>query len=344
MNGLDLFSGKGGFAKAVERLGIRPVAYCEKDQFARAVLLSRQISGDLPLGPIWDDVSTLQGAVHLLPFLQIGAITGGFPCQDISLAGARAGLGGKRSGLFFQIVRLTKELSPIVVCLENVWPGVRKFVPAIRAEFEALGFQCRDGHLAASDVGAPHKRDRWFFIATHTDRLKKWLKSQRELGSEGPTFARYHGEARSLADSAGIGERESPAQTVAVAASRQARDESVNGGSPLSDARGIGRNTLWTEPERRIEVCRRAGILPDGDGVERALFQRIVKGERHAGYDDWWASEPEVGRVVDGFADRLARALHVCELHTLGNGLVPRQGAEAFQRLAGIHGGAPDLT
>src|SRR5438309_5214628 len=107
MYGLDLFSGIGGITKALEGY-VTPVAYCENDRDAQAVLLSRMATGDLPLAPIWDDVATLRSTY--IPSVDI--IYGGFPCQDISVAGRGKGLAGKRSGLFFEIVRLCGEIRP----------------------------------------------------------------------------------------------------------------------------------------------------------------------------------------------------------------------------------------
>ena len=104
MNGLDLFSGIGGIGLALEQW-VRTVAYCERERYAQAVLLSRMQSGEIDTAPIWDDVSTLKG--HMLPRIDI--IFGGFPCQDLSVAGFGKGLDGEHSGLFYEIVRLTKE-------------------------------------------------------------------------------------------------------------------------------------------------------------------------------------------------------------------------------------------
>src|SRR5690606_10421534 len=115
LRGLDLFSGIGGLTLALAPW-VRPVAYCENDRYATAVLLSRMRTGDLPCAPIWDDVRTLRG--DMLPSVDI--IYGGFPCQDISCAGRGAGLAGGRSGLFFEIARLARELRPRFVFLENV--------------------------------------------------------------------------------------------------------------------------------------------------------------------------------------------------------------------------------
>lgn len=159
MNGLDLFSGIGGLTLALSPW-VRPIAYCEIEPYARAVLLSRMEAGDLPSAPIWDDVRTLRG--DDLPVVDI--IYGGFPCQDVSLAGARAGLDGERTGLFREAVRLVRECKPKFVFLENV-PGIRRFVHTVRGELEALGYDCRDGFLSAGEVGANHIRNRWWILA-----------------------------------------------------------------------------------------------------------------------------------------------------------------------------------
>lgn len=102
--GLDLFSGIGGISLAL-RDRVIPAAYCEIDPYARSVLLSRMHEGKLFKAPIWDDIKTLRG--EMLPRIDI--VYGGFPCQDISVAGLGAGLEGERSGLFFELVRLVKE-------------------------------------------------------------------------------------------------------------------------------------------------------------------------------------------------------------------------------------------
>lgn len=160
MNGLDLFSGIGGIGIALEPW-VRTVAYCERDRYAQGVLLSRMQSGDIDAAPIWDDVTTLRG--DMLP--RIDFIGGGFPCQDLSVAGLGKGLAGERSGLFFEIVRLVKECKPRFVFLENV-PAIRtRGLSTVLAELTALGYDCRWTTISAASTGAPHKRDRWFLLA-----------------------------------------------------------------------------------------------------------------------------------------------------------------------------------
>jgi hypothetical protein len=92
LNGLDLFSGIGGITLALSPW-VTPVAYCENKSYAQRVLVSRMADGSLPKAPIWDDVRTLRG--DMLPAVDI--IYGGFPCQDISIAGRGKGLEGERA-------------------------------------------------------------------------------------------------------------------------------------------------------------------------------------------------------------------------------------------------------
>jgi DNA (cytosine-5)-methyltransferase 1 len=159
LNGLDLFSGIGGLTLALAPW-VKPVAYCENDRYAIAVLLSQLAKGNLPVAPVWDDIRTLKGD----ELRDIDIIYGGFPCQDVSVAGTRVGLYGLRTGLFREAIRLVRECKPQFVFLENV-PGIRKYVPSVRQELEALGYDCRDGFLSAMEVGAKQKRNRWWLLA-----------------------------------------------------------------------------------------------------------------------------------------------------------------------------------
>ncbi len=103
LNVLDLFSGIGGFSLGLERTGgFRTVAFCEIERFARAVLAKH-----------WPDVPC-HGDITTREFIEGEAdvICGGFPCQDISLAGAGAGLAGERSGLWRELLRAIRVVRP----------------------------------------------------------------------------------------------------------------------------------------------------------------------------------------------------------------------------------------
>lgn len=161
MRGLDLFSGIGGLTKALDGF-VEPVAYCENNRYAQSVLLSRMGMGQIPNAPIWDDVQTLEAAYLEGP---VEIIYGGFPCQDISCAGRGAGLEGKRSGLFFEIARLVREIRPSFVFLENVPAINRRGGDIVVGTLADLGYDCRWDVLSAADVGANHRRERWWLLA-----------------------------------------------------------------------------------------------------------------------------------------------------------------------------------
>lgn len=130
-------------------------------------------TNDIERAPIWDDVTSLRGP--MLPAIDI--IYGGFPCQDISVAGLGAGLEGQRSGLFFQIVRLAKETGAPFIFLENV-PAIRtRGLSRVCFELATLGYDMRWTVLSAASVGACHQRDRWFLLA-HSNSLR--LREQHE--------------------------------------------------------------------------------------------------------------------------------------------------------------------
>jgi len=156
--GLDLFTGIGGITIALQDY-VQPLAYCEVDSYAQSVLLQKMQKENLPKAPIWDDIRTL--CIKEMP---IDIVYGGFPCQDISIAGHGIGLEGKRSGLFFEILRLLDEKKVAYIFLENV-PNIRtKGAERVCKELAERGYDCRWCCLSARDVGARHKRERWFLL------------------------------------------------------------------------------------------------------------------------------------------------------------------------------------
>jgi DNA (cytosine-5)-methyltransferase 1 len=112
---LSLFSGVAGFTVGLHKAGdFEPVAFCEKDKYCQVVLRSHY-----PDIPIFKDVRDVTAAA-VSPLGRIDIITGGFPCQDISVAGGRAGLSGERSGLWFEFHRVIMDIRPEWFIIENV--------------------------------------------------------------------------------------------------------------------------------------------------------------------------------------------------------------------------------
>jgi DNA (cytosine-5)-methyltransferase 1 len=151
-----LFSGIGGLELGLERAGMRVLWHCEQDPFCRAVLKRHW-----PDNPCFPDVREVRGAE--VP--RVDVLCGGFPCQDVSAAGRRAGILGERSGLWAEFSRLVRELRPRYVLVENV-PGL-----LVRGLGDVLGDLADDGYdaewdgIPAAAVGAPHLRARLWILA-----------------------------------------------------------------------------------------------------------------------------------------------------------------------------------
>jgi DNA (cytosine-5)-methyltransferase 1 len=158
---LDLFSGVGGFSLGLERAGgFRTVAFCEVAEFPRCVLAKHW-----PEVPIYDDVRTLTAARLRADGISVDVICGGFPCQDLSLAGAGAGLDGERSGLWREYARLIGELRPRYVIVENVAALLSRGLGRVLGDLATLGYDAEWHCIPASAVGAPHQRDRVWILA-----------------------------------------------------------------------------------------------------------------------------------------------------------------------------------
>ncbi len=143
----SLFSGIGGLELGLERAGLGYVAWqVEIDPFCRKVLAKHW-----PGVKQHEDVRSV--GAHNLD--RVDVICGGFPCQDVSSAGARRGLAGPKSGLWYEFRRILSELRPSVAVVENVTSGKKLWLPAVKADLAALGYGTRAFALSAADVGAP---------------------------------------------------------------------------------------------------------------------------------------------------------------------------------------------
>jgi DNA-cytosine methyltransferase len=152
----SLFAGIGGFDLGLERAGMRSVWQCEIDPYAQRVLEKH-----------WPDVLRVPDIRHVgartVPYVDV--ICGGFPCQDISIAGAGAGIDGERSGLWSEYARVVGELRPRYVVVENVSVLLARGLGRVLGDLAALGYDAEWDCIPASAVGAPHQRDRIWLVA-----------------------------------------------------------------------------------------------------------------------------------------------------------------------------------
>tara|TARA_B100001971_G_C18207570_1_gene548588 strand:- start:482 stop:1210 length:729 start_codon:yes stop_codon:yes gene_type:complete len=162
MNELALFAGAGGGILGGKLLGWRTICAVELDSYAASVLVARQNDGCLEPFPVWDDITTFDGE----PWRgRVDVVSGGFPCQDISVAGKGAGLDGERSGLWGEMARVIREVRPRHVYVENSPMLTSRGLHRVLGDLAEMGFNAQWGVLGADDVGAPHIRKRIWIVA-----------------------------------------------------------------------------------------------------------------------------------------------------------------------------------
>ena len=167
MRVLDLFSGIGGFAYAGHLLGgFTTLDFVEIDPYCQQILRK-----NFPNVPIHDDITTFDTSFR---FGEYDLITAGFPCQDLSSAGKQAGLGaGTRSGLFYRVMQIARQVRPKFILLENVANTIShnqgQTFQQILHEIAQSGYNAEWGIVSAADVGACHLRKRIWIIAYAND-------------------------------------------------------------------------------------------------------------------------------------------------------------------------------
>jgi DNA (cytosine-5)-methyltransferase 1 len=277
---LDLFSGIGGFSLGLERTGgFKTVAFCEIDPFCRKVLRKHW-----PEVPQYDDVRTLTAERLAADGIAVDAICGGFPCQDISTAGAGAGIEGKRSGLWKEYARIVGEVRPRVVVVENVSALLARGMGRVLGDLAALGYDAEWHCIPASALGAPHRRDRTWIVAHPADAIRRAQQSGMGGGE---------GAGRPQKADGAIQERVRVACDDGFATSRSSLANATSG--------------RQSGPRQFVESGSSAPCL-DRQAID-ALAGRLGR---------VWRAEPDVGRVAHGVPARVDR------LTTLGNAVVPQ--------------------
>lgn len=158
LTAVELFAGIGATTLALDDLGVSTVAHSEVDAYAGAVYAKR-----FPTSVALGDVTEITDVPRC------DVMAGGFPCQDISNAGAQAGIGGSRSGKWSEFARLIGLARPRVVLIENVSALINRGLDVVLADLCALGYACEWDCIPAAAVGAPHLRDRVWITAYPED-------------------------------------------------------------------------------------------------------------------------------------------------------------------------------
>ena len=333
MNELALFAGAGGGILGGHLLGWRTVCAVEWEPYPASVLCARQNDGLLPPFPIWDDVQTFDGK----PWRGIvDVISGGFPCQDISAAGKGAGITGERSGMWGQMARIIGEVQPQYAFVENSPMLTVRGLGTVLGDLAEMGFDARWGVLGAADVGAPHQRDRIWIVArnvgnTYVHGISSSFDQQvlqRKSNWKKKDFKQFEGSSSSektnMANPNSIKRR-----------SLEGRRSGFNDSKECGDLRGVLAFDSGNEQEETREIL--ANTTSIGQQGQRQHEQPInsTKGRNwqtnyveSIGRPEFWAVEPNVGRVANGMAARVDR------LKAIGNGQVPLCAATAWRLLS----------
>ena len=321
MNELALFAGAGGGILASQLIGLRTVCAVEIDKYAASVLLARQNDKILSPFPVWDDVCTFDGR----PWRGIvDVVSGGFPCQDISLAGRGEGISGARSGLWAEMARVVREVRPRFVFVENSPALVGRGLDVVLADLAKAGYDAEWCVLGADDVGAPHKRKRiWILAYSQSDRYGERRRSKNLSGQNGRQDKSLCSIASSSSSSASnLADTNSQRRNVRNnnKPRRQVLSNCYRGTTQDKQARHRWQLGVGTDgsvlPNANSSQCQR-------DGKSSRLPPQNTATISNSG----WATEPDVGRVVDGMAARVDR------VKALGNGQVPAVAATAFRLL-----------
>ena len=189
---LDTFSGIGGFSYAAEKLvgGFETTQFVEIDPYCQKVLKKHW-----PHIPIHDDIRTFTAE----PF-QFDAVCGGFPCQDLSVAGRGKGITPEtRSGLFYELMRVVRMVRPKYVILENVAAILNNGLDIVLGELSEAGYDAEWAVISASSLGACHQRSRWWLVAyPKSERLQRGVRNSKGEGWEVlPTEQHDRNEIRS---------------------------------------------------------------------------------------------------------------------------------------------------
>ncbi len=166
---LDLFSGLGGFSLGLERTGhFETVAFCDNDKFSK-LILDKHWKGK----KVYEDVREITKEKLIADGIELpDVVTGGFPCQPFSVAGKQKGTSDDRH-LWPEMFRIIKALQPRIVVGENVRGIVNiqdgMVFETVCTDLEDEGYEVQAFNIPAAGVGAPHRRERIWFVATLGD-------------------------------------------------------------------------------------------------------------------------------------------------------------------------------
>ena len=286
---LDTFAGIGGFSYAAHELvgGFETTQFVEIDPFCQKVLKKH-----FPKVPCHDDIKTFTAYPG-----QYDVITGGFPCQDISVAGRREGITDQsRSGLFYELIRVIRLVRPKFVVMENVAAILNNGLDIVLGELSEAGYDAEWSIISASSLGAAHRRSRWWCVAYTND-----------YGSSSSSISGFND------------------QTDSSSQERQNQVSKSSGSSESSDSRII-RSSEGNVTNSNSKGLQRKILSKMESGIWSAKHTRRLD-------PNWrsYVSKPILPRGSYGLSNRVDRT------KALGNSIVPAVAAIPLQRVHDLY-------
>lgn len=302
----SLFSGHGLGDLGIEWAGFKHSWFCELDDYAREVLAKRW-----PGKKIYGDIQE----VDFKKVEKVDLLTGGFPCQDISVGGKGAGIDGEKSGLWKDFARAIDVLRPAFVLVENSPALTKRGLSRVLGDLSTFGYDAEWRCVPAAAFGAPHKRDRIWIVAYPGS---KWI-------GDYPGQTSLQGRQFSENGSPPVRQGNGPLSSIRT---RSAGENLAHAESFEGHERGCPDNfkSGKISPKAGRSGCKisdSASQRLSGQGESFHAVHYSQDGKRQTAesvygrFGGLWSPEPRLGRVADGVSHRVDR------LKGLGNGQVP---------------------
>tara|TARA_B100000214_G_C23867796_1_gene581123 strand:+ start:52 stop:984 length:933 start_codon:yes stop_codon:yes gene_type:complete len=303
---LDTFAGIGGFSYAAEKLvgGFETTQFIEINPFCQKVLNKHWSHV-----PIHDDITTFTAKSG-----EFDIITGGFPCQDISVAGLQKGITKEtRSGLFYELIRIIRMVRPRYVVLENVAAILNRGLDIVLRELYEAGYDAEWAVISASSLGACHQRSRWWLVAYPNSKQSSRTKSEIQTRRNSTSSSN---RPRNVTNTKSKSSNGSELRSALNKKSSVSKSGNCNIQSSHPDSKRLqglrGKYELQESCKERTFTWRNSGITlnPNWKGYK---------------------SKPTLCRGDDGLSNRVDR------LKALGNSVVPQVAAIPLQRVKDLY-------
>jgi DNA (cytosine-5)-methyltransferase 1 len=337
LNELSLFSGYGGFSLGLRLAGlnIRTVGYVEIDPYCQELLRGRIRDRFLDWAPI---ITNIRAADFRPMAGMVDIITAGFPCQPHSVAGLQRGANDERN-LWPDTLRVIREVGPRYVLLENV-PGLLSassdggrpaYGGTVVGELASLGYSVHWQTIGADDVGAPHRRKRWWCIAV--------------ADSEGEFSQRVKPEGSGCREpQEAVGNRSGDGQLADSDSNRARERHNSHAERGYPGEIPEGRDSQGTQDEgTHTDISSATGGEDMGDipiwppsPSDAHAWERVIRERPDLAPALSKEAESQFRGMVNGSSDRLDRPPandRVNRLKVLGNGIVPQALAEFLRRV-----------